>query len=157
MIEHNLLTSEGLSRLKEELDYLKATKRKEVSETIKQALSFGDLSENSEYDEAKNEQAKVEARIIEIENIIKDAKVIDKEDLRADVVNDGSEVTVLDMEFDEECHYEIVGSTEADPLNGKISSSSPLGMALKGHKAGDIVEVAAPAGMLKFKVLKIGK
>lgn len=116
-----MLTYEGLEKLENELDYLKTTKRKEVSEKIKQALSFGDLSENSEYDEAKNEQGQVEARIAQLENMLKNAKVIDDDEIDINVVSLGSRVEVLDMEFDEKCVYTIVGSTEADPSKQKIS------------------------------------
>lgn len=152
-----MLTYEGLEKLENELDYLKTTKRKEVSEKIKQALSFGDLSENSEYDEAKNEQGQVEARIVQLENMLKNAKVIDDEDIDINVVSLGSRVEVLDMEFDEKCVYTIVGSTEADPSKQKISDESPVGKALIGHKVDDIVDAEVPSGVIQFKILSIMK
>jgi len=122
-----VLTYEGLQKLEQELENLKTVKRREVAERIKQALSFGDISENSEYDEAKNEQAYIEGRIFQLENMLKNAKVIDEEDIQTDVVSIGSKVKVLDMEFDEEVEYYIVGSTEADPSQYKISNESPVG------------------------------
>lgn len=142
-----VLTYEGLQKLEQELENLKTVKRREVAERIKQALSFGDISENSEYDEAKNEQAYIEGRIFQLENMLKNAKVIDEEDIQTDVVSIGSKVKVLDMEFDEEVEYYIVGSTEADPSQYKISNESPVGKALIGGKIGDIVEVTVPDGL----------
>lgn len=133
-----VLTYEGLQKLEQELENLKTVKRREVAERIKQALSFGDISENSEYDEAKNEQAYIEGRIFQLENMLKNAKVIDEEDIQTDVVSIGSKVKVLDMEFDEEVEYYIVGSTEADPSQYKISNESPVGKALIGGKIGEI-------------------
>ncbi len=150
-----ILTDEGLKKYEEELEMLKTVKRKEISEKIKVALSFGDLSENSEYDEAKNDQAKVEARIVELEAMLKNAKVIDEDQLRADVVHIGSKVCVLDVEFDEELEYQVVGSAEADPRSGKISDESPVGKALLGAKVGDVVEAEAPGGIIKFEIKKI--
>ncbi|MCX7749420.1 MAG: transcription elongation factor GreA [Clostridia bacterium] len=152
-----VLTYEGLKKLEEELDFLKSVKRREVAERIKQALSFGDISENSEYDEAKNEQAHLEGRILQIESMLKHAKVIDEDEVTTDSVSLGSKVKLLDIEFDEEVEYSIVGSTEADPANHKISNESPVGSALIGKKSGDIVEVAAPDGIVKFKILEIYK
>ncbi len=152
-----LLTDEGLKKLENELEELKTIKRKEISEKIKVALSFGDLSENSEYDEAKNEQAIIESRIATIEAMLKNVKLLDEEDISTETVNVGSKVTVKDLEFNENILYTIVGSTEADPANGKISDESPIGKALLGHKAGDSVEVEAPAGLLKFEIISIGK
>ncbi|ABN54095.1 MAG TPA: transcription elongation factor GreA [Hungateiclostridium thermocellum] len=152
-----VLTYEGLQKLEQELENLKTVKRREVAERIKQALSFGDISENSEYDEAKNEQAYIEGRIFQLENMLKNAKVIDEEDIQTDVVSIGSKVKVLDMEFDEEVEYYIVGSTEADPSQYKISNESPVGKALIGGKIGDIVEVTVPDGVIKFKILEIRK
>lgn len=152
-----VLTPEGLKKLEDELEYLKTQKRKEVSEKIKQALSFGDLSENSEYDEAKNEQAQVEVRIVQVENMLKNAKLIDEDDIDTDTVSLGTKVKVLDMEFDEEIEYSLVGSTEADVSQGKISDESPVGKGLIGKKVGEIAEVEAPAGVLKFKILEISK
>lgn len=152
-----VLTYEGLQKLEQELENLKTVKRREVAERIKQALSFGDISENSEYDEAKNEQAYIKGRIFQLENMLKNAKVIDEEDIQTDVVSIGSKVKVLDMEFDEEVEYYIVGSTEADPSQYKISNESPVGKALIGGKIGDIVEVTVPDGVIKFKILEIRK
>ena len=152
-----ILTSEGLEKLEKELEYLKTVKRQEVAAEIKVALGYGDLSENSEYDEAKNKQAQMEIRIVEIETMLKNAKVIDEAEISTDTVSLGCTVTVFDIEFDEEIHYNIVGSTEADPSNGKISDESPVGSALLGKKVGDIVEVPAPAGSIELKVIEINK
>lgn len=152
-----ILTSEGLEKLEKELEYLKTVKRQEVAAEIKVALGYGDLSENSEYDEAKNKQAQMEIRIVEIEAMLKNAKVIDEAEISTDTVSLGCTVTVYDVEFDEELHYNIVGSTEADPSNGKISDESPVGTALLGKKVGDIVEVPAPAGSIELKVVEINK
>lgn len=152
-----VLTYEGLKKLEEELEYLKTVKRREIAERIKQALAFGDISENSEYDEAKNDQAHVEGRIVQIENMLKHAKVIDEDEVNTDNVSLGSKVKLLDMEFDEEVEYSIVGSTEANPSKFKISNESPVGSALMGKKEGSVVEVVAPEGVIKFKILKIHK
>ena len=152
-----ILTSEGLEKLEKELEYLKTVKRQEVAAEIKVALGYGDLSENSEYDEAKNKQAQMEIRIVEIEAMLKNAKVIDEAEISTDTVSLGCTVTVYDVEFDEEIEYSIVGSTEADPSNGKISDESPVGSALLGKKVGDIVEVPAPAGSIELKVVEINK
>lgn len=155
-IKEVVLTYEGLKNLEEELEYLKR-KRLEVAERIKQALSFGDISENSEYDEAKNEQAQVETRISQIETMLKHAKVIDEDEVNTEVVSLGSKVKLLDMELKEEVEYSIVGSTEANPSKFKISNESPVGKALMGKKKGSVVEVAVPDGVIKFKILKIYK
>ncbi|MFA9381045.1 MAG: transcription elongation factor GreA [Acetanaerobacterium sp.] len=152
-----LLTDEGLKKLENEIEELKTIKRKEISEKIKVALSFGDLSENSEYDEAKNEQAIIESRIATIEAMLKNVKLLDEEDISTETVNVGSKVAVKDMEFGDELTYTIVGSTEADPEKGRISDESPIGQGLMGHKAGEVVEVEVPSGLIKFKVLSIGK
>ncbi len=150
-----LITSEGLEELKNELEELKTVKRKQVSERIKTALAFGDISENSEYDEAKNEQAQVEIRISKLENMIKNAKVIEKNG-QQDVVSVGCKVKVKDIEFDEIMVYTIVGSAEADPFKEKISNVSPLGKALIGKKKGDTIEVISPAGVaIKYEILSI--
>lgn len=155
--KQTILTDEGLKKLEQELEHLKTITRKEVSEKIKEALSFGDLSENSEYDEAKNEQAIVEARIVQLEEMLKNVKVVNESDLSTDKVNIGNDVKVKDLEFDEIVTYSIVGSTEANPAEFKISDESPVGKALLGHKIGEIVEVEAPVGILKFEILDITK
>ena len=150
MAKQVMLTNEGLAKLKEELDNLISVKRKEVSEKIKVALSFGDLSENSEYDEAK-----VEARIAEIEAILKNAKIIVEEEFDADSIHVGSKVKIYEVEYDEESVYHLVGSTEADPRTGKISDESPIGRAIIGHKDGETVDAETPAGIAKIKILEI--
>ena len=153
-----LLTPEGLEGLKEELDHLINVRRKECSEKIKIARGFGDLSENSEYDEAKDEQAAVEARIAEINEMMKYVKVIDKKAFKNDAVHVGSTVTIIDMDTQEKEKYTIVGSTEADPDNNKISDESPVGKALLGHKLDEIITVNVPGGAtLNFKLIKIAK
>ena len=149
-----IMTYEGVKKLEEELEYLKTVKRKEITEKIKVALGYGDLSENSEYDEAKNDQAFTEGRIIQLENMLKNA-VVDESEIPKDKVSVGSIVKVMDYEFDEEVEYTIVGSAEADPMNFKISNESPVGSALIGKKVGDVVEVAVPSGVSKFEVLEI--
>jgi transcription elongation factor GreA len=152
-----VLTYEGLKKLEDELDVLKSVKRLEIAERIKEALSFGDISENSEYDEAKNEQAQVENRISHIESMLKHAKVIDEDDVNTEAVSLGSKVKLLDMEYKQEVEYSIVGSTEADPSRFRISNESPVGSALMGRKKGSVVEVTVPDGIIKFKILKIYK
>lgn len=152
-----ILTYEGLKKLEEELELLRGPKRMEIKERIKVALSFGDISENSEYDEAKNEQAYVEGRISQLETMLKHARVIDEEDVSTEKVTIGSKVRLLDMEFNEEILYSIVGSTEANPAKFKISNESPVGSALMHKKKGSTVEVTVPDGVLKFKILKIEK
>lgn len=152
-----MLTDEGLKKLIDELEYLKTVKRKEMSEKIKVAISFGDLSENSEYDEAKNEQAFVEARIAEIEAMLKRVKVVDEDDLSTEHVNVGSKIKVRDLEFNEIESYHIVGSSEIDPLNGKISDESPIGKALLRRKVGDIVDVETPDGVMQLEIVEISK
>ena len=150
-----IMTYEGVKKLEEELEYLKTVKRKEIAEKIKVALGYGDLSENSEYDEAKNEQAFTEGRISQLENMLKNAVVVDESEIPKDKVSVGSIVKVMDYEFDEEVEYTIVGSAEADPMNFKISNESPVGSALIGKKVGDVVEVAVPSGVSKFEILEI--
>lgn len=149
------LTEDGLKQLEEELEYLKTKKRKEVSEKIKVALGFGDLSENSEYDEAKNEQAQVEARIVSVENMLKNAIVIDESERDTSKVELGATVTIHDIEFDEDITYKIVGPTEADPDEGRLSDESPLGKSLMGKAEGEMIDVDAPAGVIQYKILKI--
>jgi transcription elongation factor GreA len=150
------MSEERLKELKEELNYLVTVREKEVAEQIKEARSFGDLSENSEYDEAKTEQGKLYSKIAELRNLIENAEIITKSD-ETDKVGIGSIVTVKDLELDIEESYQVVGSQEADPITGKISDDSPFGRGLMGHKIGDQIEVEAPAGRLKFEVLKIDK
>ncbi len=152
-----LLTQEGYDKLEKELEYLRTEKRAEVAERIKVALGFGDLSENSEYDEAKTAQAENEAKIADIENKIRYAKIIDESEIDTKTVQVGNVVKVFDMEFEEEETYTIVGSTEVDLSQNKISNESPIGMALLGAKKNQIVEVNAPAGIIKYKVLSITK
>ena len=152
-----ILTPEGHKLMTEELDYLKNVKRVEVKENIAIARSFGDLSENSEYDEAKNEQAKVETRINELEELLKNVVVVNEDELAHDVANVGMTVKVYDEEFDEEIEYNIVGTNEADPLKNNISDQSPIGMALIGKKVDEIAEVEAPAGIIKLKIIEINK
>ena len=150
----NLMTYEGLKKLEDELQDLKVNRRKEVAQKIKEAREQGDLSENAEYDAAKDEQRDIEARIEEIEKILKNAEVADDE-FGAGVINLGSTVTVYDCEFDEEIIFRLVGSTEAKSLENKISNESPLGKALIGKVAGDEVEVETPSGMMKYKVINV--
>ncbi len=151
------LTKEGLEKLENELEHLKTVGRKEVAEKIKHARSFGDLSENAEYDEARNEQAQMETRILQIESILKHAEVIDEEEVDVNKITIGSKVKLYDEEFEEEIEYSIVGSTEAAPAQGKISDESPVGEALMGKSVGDVVTVDAPGGAMQFKVLAISK
>ena len=155
--KQTILTDEGLKKLEEELEQLKTVTRKEVADKIKVALSFGDLSENSEYDEAKNEQALVESRIVQIEAMLKNVKILDEDELTNDLVSVGSKIKLFDKEFDEEVDYQIVGSTEADPMSGRISDESPVGQSLLGHKVGDVVEVETPGGVCLYEVLEITK
>ena len=150
-------TAEGIKKMEEELDYLRSVKRGEVAEKIKVARSFGDLSENAEYDEAKNEQGKLYSRIAEIEEIIKLAVVVTGDTYAADEVSPGCRFVVKDLEFDEEEEYHFVGSQEADPMDGKISDESPFGKAMLGKKVGTVVEVEAPAGVIKYQIVKIEK
>ena len=152
-----ILTYGGLKKLEEELDYLKTVKRREIAERIKVAREFGDISENAEYDEAKNEQAFTEGKIVEIEHKLKIAKVIDEEDIATDVVSIGSCVKVKDLEFDDIIDFYIVGSSEANPAEDKISNESPVGAALIGKEIGDKVVVAVPDGEIAFEVLEINK
>lgn len=152
-----ILTTEGHQKLEQELEQLKTVRRKEVSEKIKVALSFGDLSENSEYDEAKNEQAMVEARIAEVEQMLKNASVLDEAGITTDTIGVGSVIKIRHMKLGREDTYKIVGSTEASPLQKKISDESPVGKAMLGHHVGDVVEVETPSGIIKYEVLEIGK
>ena len=154
----NLLTYEGLKKLEDELQDLKVVKRKEIAQKIKEAREQGDLSENAEYDAAKDEQRDIELRIEEIDNILKNAEVVVEEDVDVNVINVGCKVKLRDLEFDEEMEYKIVGSTEADCLNGKISNESPVGLALIGSKVGDKIEVEVPSGeLVQYEILEIQK
>ena len=152
-----VLTSEGLQKLKEELDELKSVKRKEIAEKIKVALSFGDLSENSEYDEAKNEQGIIEARIAEIEKTLQNVKVLDESDLSTEHIGIGNKVVLKDLKKNNIMELHLVGSKEVDMKNGKISDESPVGKACLGKTKGEIIDVDAPAGILKFEILEISK
>lgn len=151
----NILTYEGLKNLEDELQDLKVYKRKEVAEKIKEAREQGDLSENAEYDAAKDEQRDIEARIEEIEKILKNAEVVVEEDVDLDKINIGCRVTIKDLEYDDDLVYKIVGSTEANSLKGKISNESPVGRALIGAKKGEVIEVETQAGVLKYKIIEI--
>ena len=155
MDKKNLLTYEGLQKLESELHNLKVVKRKEVAQKIKEAREQGDLSENAEYDAAKDEQRDIEARIEELEKILKNAEVVVEDEVDLEKINIGCRVRILDMEYNEEMEYKIVGSTEANSLKGKISNESPVGKALIGAKVGDIVEVETQAGTITYKVLEI--
>ena len=155
MAKQYKLTPKHMEELKEELNYLKTVREKEVAELIKEARSFGDLSENSEYDEAKNEQGKLYSRIAQVEEILANYVVIEEEETDGEYIRLGSTVTVLDKEFNEEETYKIVGSQEADPMNGAISEDSPFGKALLGRNAGEDVTVDAPAGPVEYKILKV--
>ncbi len=155
MEKKNIMTYEGLKKLEDELQHLKVVKRKEVAQKIKEAREQGDLSENAEYDAAKDEQRDIEARIEELEKILKNAEVVDEEEVDLDKANIGCRVKILDMEFKEEVEYKIVGSTEANSLENKISNESPVGRAVIGAKVGDVVTVETPAGELQYKILEI--
>ncbi|BCJ97572.1 transcription elongation factor GreA [Anaerocolumna chitinilytica] len=153
----NILTYEGLRILEEELQDLKVNRRKDVAQKIKEAREQGDLSENAEYDAAKDEQREIEARIEEIDKILKNAEVVVEDEVEVDVINIGCRVRILDIEFEEEMEYKIVGSTEANSLKGKISNESPVGKALIGARVGDIVNVETHSGVLQYKILEIQK
>ncbi|HZJ57882.1 MAG TPA: transcription elongation factor GreA [Clostridia bacterium] len=155
--KETLLTPEGVTKLEQELNFLKTVRRRQIAERIKQAIAFGDLSENSEYDEVKNEQAFIEGRIVTLENMLRNARIIDDEDISTDVVSIGSTVKILDIEFDEVMEYTIVGSAEADPGQNKISNESPVGRALIGQQVNSIVDVSVPDGIIKLKILEIKK
>ncbi len=155
--KQHVLTTEGLKKLQDELEELKSVKRREIADKIKVALSFGDLSENSEYDEAKNEQGIIEARIAEIEATLQNVKVLDSSDLSTEHVGVGNRVVLKDLETGDETEYHIVGSKEVDMRKKKISDESPVGKACMGRAKGDIVEVEAPVGILKFEILDISK
>ena len=151
----NILTYEGLKKYQAELEHLKVVMRQEVAQKIKEAREQGDLSENTEYDAAKDEQRDIEARIEKLEEILKNAEVVDEDEVDLDKINIGCMIKILDVEYNEELSYKIVGSTEANSLKGKISNESLVGKALMGHKVGDTVEVETPAGLFAYKVLEI--
>jgi transcription elongation factor GreA len=150
-----LLTPEGLQKLEDELEHLKSVKRREVAERIKLAISYGDISEKSEYEDAKNEQAFVEGRIMTLEKMLRNARIIHDDDVDTNLVSIGSTVVLKDVELDEEVEYTIVGSAEADPASNKISNESPVGRALLGKSIGSFVDVAVPAGTIRFQILDI--
>ena len=152
-----ILTVEGLKKLEEELVHLKTIKRQEVAERIKQAREFGDISENSEYEDAKHEQAFIEGRILTLEKKLRNAKLIDSDAVDTETVSVGSKVTIKDLESGDEFEYVIVGSMEADPSDFKISNESPVGKAIIGKKKGSVVEVNVPVGILKYQVVQISK
>lgn len=150
-----VLTSEGLKNLENELQDLKINRRKEIAEKIKEARGQGDLSENAEYDAAKEEQAEVETRILNIEKMLRNVEVINQNKIDRNKINLGSKIKLIDLEFNKQLNYTVVGSTESDPANGKISNESPIGHALIGHSAGDIVNVNSPSGIVRYEVLEI--
>ena len=152
-----ILTREGLEQLEQELEHLRTVKRTEVKERLKEAIALGDLSENSEYDDAKTEQAFMEGRILELEKMIRNAKIIEDGEQQNDTITVGSLVTVKDIEFDEITEYRLVGTVEADPMNNRISNESPVGRALLGHKAGEIIDVEVPAGIIQLEIVSISK
>jgi len=152
-----ILTQEGLKKLEEELEYLKSVKRREVAERIKIAIGYGDISENSEYDDAKNEQAFVEGRIITLEKMLRNARIINNDEVDVNTVSIGSTVILRDLEFGETVEYIIVGTAESDPFNNKISNESPVGKAILGKKKGSIVDVTVPAGTIQYEIVDIKK
>lgn len=153
--KQTILTPEGLKKIEQKLDHLKSVRRREVAERIKQAIDFGDISENSEYEDAKNEQAFIEGEILTLEKMLRNAKVIEEGEISAELVTLGSKVVLKDLEFGDELEYTIVGSAEADPNELKISNESPVGAAILGQKVGSVVEVNVPAGILKYEILAI--
>ena len=152
-----ILTPSGLKKLEEELEHLKSVKRREVAERIKTAIGYGDISENSEYEDAKNEQAFIEGRIITLEKMLRNARIINDDDVNTDVVSIGSTVKLKDIEFDDVVEYTIVGSAESDPMANLISNESPVGKALLGKTIGAVVEVSVPAGVIEYEILDINK
>ena len=155
--EKKRLTEDGLKKIEQELENLKTVRRKEIAEKIKVALSFGDLSENSEYDEAKNEQAIIEAKITQLEAMLKVVEVVDTDELSTDIVGVGSKVRILDMDMGEEEEYQIVGSAEADPMENRISDESPMGKGLIGGRINEEIDIEDPAAMMRLKILEITK
>ena len=153
--KQTILTEEGLRKLEEELEFLKTERRSQVAERIKQAIDFGDISENSEYEDAKNEQAFIEGRIMTVEKMLRNATVIDEGDIDTEVVSIGCTVTFKDLEYDEELQYTIVGSAESNPNDNKISNESPVGKAILGKPIGSEVEVSVPAGTIRYQIIEI--
>ncbi|EGL84184.1 transcription elongation factor GreA [Caldalkalibacillus thermarum TA2.A1] len=153
--KETILTAEGLKKLEQELEHLKSVKRKEVAERIKLAISYGDISENSEYDDAKNEQAFIEGRIITLEKMLRNARVIQNDEVDTEIVGIGSRVILKDLEFDDVVEYTIVGSAESNPSENRISNESPVGQALLGKRKGDVVDVNVPAGVIQYEILDI--
>jgi transcription elongation factor GreA len=154
-VKEVILTPEGYEKLKKEIEYLQTDKRREVAERIRVAREFGDIAENAEYDDAKNEQAMLEHKIAQLEERLLSARVITKKEISKDMVSVGSKVRLRDVQANKTFEYHIVGSAEADPAQNKLSNESPVGKAIMGHKKGDVVEVSAPRGALKFKILEI--
>lgn len=152
-----ILTQEGLKKLEEELDTLKSVKRREVAERIKVAIGYGDISENSEYEDAKNEQAFIEGRVITLEKMLRNARIINDDEVDTETVNIGSKVILKDLEFGETVEYTIVGTAESDPSQNKISNESPVGKAIIGMKKGSTVDVNVPAGIIQYKIMDIKK
>jgi len=155
VLKEVILTPEGYEKLKQEIDHLQTEKRREVAERIRVAREFGDIAENAEYDDAKNEQAMLEHKIAQLEERLLSARVISKKEISKDMVSVGSKVRIRDVQAGKTFEYHIVGSAEADPAQNKLSNESPVGKAIMGHKKGDVVEVSAPRGALKFKILEI--
>lgn len=152
-----ILTQEGLRKLEEELEHLKSVKRREVAGRIKVAIGYGDISENSEYEDAKNEQAFIEGRVITLEKMLRNARIINSDEVDTNTVSIGAKVVLHDIEFDEDIEYTIVGTAESDPSQNKISNESPVGKAILGKKKGATVEVSVPAGIIKYKIVDIKK
>ncbi|GGG87880.1 transcription elongation factor GreA [Paenibacillus radicis (ex Gao et al. 2016)] len=152
-----ILTQDGLRKLEEELENLKSVKRREVAERIKIAIGYGDISENSEYEDAKNEQAFIEGRVITLEKMLRNARIINNDDINTETVSIGATVTVEDLEYGDTMEYAIVGSAESDPLQNKISNESPVGKAILGKKRGTVVDVSVPAGIIQYKIVDIKK
>jgi len=153
--KQTILTAEGLKKIEQKLEYLKSVRRREVAERIQQAIEFGDISENSEYEDAKNEQAFIEGEVLTLEKMLRNAKLIDEDEISGDVVTLGSTVILKDLEFGDELEYTIVGSAEADPTEFRISNESPVGEAILGRQVGSVVEVNVPAGSLKYEIIDI--
>ncbi|MDR0270169.1 transcription elongation factor GreA [Paenibacillus sp.] len=152
-----ILTQDGLKKLEDELENLKSVKRREVAERIKVAIGYGDISENSEYEDAKNEQAFIEGRIITLEKMLRNARIINNDEINTDIVGVGATVIVKDLEYGDTMEYTIVGTAESDPLNNKISNESPVGKAILGKQKGTVVDVNVPAGVIQYKIIDIKK